>query len=148
MFLYLYDNITFEMGIFLCMCYWNTFLLMYLAVIAPLKHKHKSLKVSPSKLMDSLTEIKLVFCREINNLKAPGILPCLSCFCSAVLCRAARHPLSVKTLSLPLLKEKGWTSRECRLPPTSLAQDPSINFICLLKRRNFPWRRWLSGIKG
>lgn len=148
MFLYLYDNATFETGILLCICRWNTFLLVYLAVIAPLKHKRENLKVSPSKLMDSLTEIKLVFCREINNLKAPGILPCLSCFCSPVLCRAARRSQPVKTLSLPLLKEKGWTARECCLPPTSLAQDPSINFICLLKRRNFPWRRWLSGIKG
>ena len=148
MFLYLYDNIIFEMGILVCICYKNTFLLVYLAVIAPLKHKHKTLKVSPSKLMDSLIEIKLVFCKEINNLKASEILPCLSCFCSTSLCCIARCIQSVKMLSLPLLKEKGWTSRECCLPPTSLAQDPSINFICLLKRRNFPWRRWLSGIKG
>lgn len=138
MFLYLYDNITFEMGICVCICYKNTFLLVYLAVIAPLKYKHKILKVPPSKLMDSLTEIKFVFCKEINNLKASEILPCLSCFSSTVLCCAEGCTRSVKTLSLRLLKEKGWTSRECCLPPTSLAQDPSINFICLLKRRNFP----------
>lgn len=148
MFLYLCDNITFEMRILICVCYKNTFLLVYIAVIPSLKYRHKILKVSPSKLMGSLTEIELVFGKAINNFNASEILPRLSCFCSTALRCAARFTQSVKMLSLPLLKEKGWTSRECCLPPTSLARDPSINFICLLKRRNFPWRRWLSGIKG
>lgn len=148
MFLYLYDSITFEMGILVCIRYKKTFSLVHLAIMALLKYKHKILKVRPSKLMDGLTEIKFVFCKEINNLKASGILPCLSCFCSTVLCCAEGCAQSVKTLSLRSLKEKGWTSRECCLPPQSLAQDPSIHFICLLKGRNFPWRRWLSGIKG
>lgn len=138
MFLYLYDNITFKMGILVCICYKNAFLLVYLAVTGPLKYKHKILKVSPSKLMDRLTEIKLVFCREINNPKASEILPCLSCFCSTVLCCAAHCTQSVKMLFIPLLKEKGWTSCERCLPLASLAQEPSINFMCFLKRRNFP----------
>lgn len=40
MFLYLYDNITFEMGTLVCIRYEKTFLLAYLAVTAPLKCKH------------------------------------------------------------------------------------------------------------
>lgn len=102
MFLYLYDNITFEMGILICVCCKNTFSLVYLAVIGPLKYKHKILKVSPSKLMDSLTEIKFVFCEEINNLKAPELLPCLSYFCSAVPSLLTKHlfPYSMRETGL------------------------------------------------
>lgn len=95
MFLYLYDNITFEMGTFVCIRYEKTFLLAYLAVTAPLKCKHKILKVPPSKLMDSLTEIKLVFCKEINNLMASKVLPCLSCFCFSCSERKAEPLLTV-----------------------------------------------------
>lgn len=95
MFLYLYGNITFVMGALVCIRYEKTFLLAYLAVTVPLKCKHKILKLPPSKLMDSLTEIKLVFCEEINNLTASKILPCLSCFCFSCSERKAGPLLNV-----------------------------------------------------